>query len=225
MTDQTAYHHGNLREELVTAALEMIQENGGAYGVTLRKIASRVGVSHAAPYRHFQDKKDLLAAVARQGFDLLMDWTRKRLSETDGEPLSRFGAWGMAYMDFAIAHPAHFRVMFAPPEKGMTLSEDLRPESSHYFKEFQELVSDCHDKGVLVGEDPASITRAAWSMVHGFSTLFIGNHMETTGLDLQAVTHMKRSILMTFYRGTRPDGEGLSYKAAAGKKESEKESP
>lgn len=173
--------------------------------MTLRKIASRVGVSHAAPYRHFKDKEALLCAVAREGFDLLMDWTQTRLADVGEDPLLQFGTWGMAYMDFAIAHPAYFRVMFRPSEKNSTQTGDFRPASSAYSREFRRLVKKWHASGVLSATDPAAITRAAWSMVHGFSMLFIENHLETETLDDKAVLQMKRSVLKLLYFGTRPD--------------------
>src|SRR5690606_17147113 len=100
------YHHGNLPAALVDAALEVL-ESEGIEALTLRELARRVGVTHAAPYRHFKDKAALLAALAAEGFARLS----RAVEARRGEGIA--GA-AEAYLRFAADHPAHFRLMFAP---------------------------------------------------------------------------------------------------------------
>ena len=104
------YHHGNLRRALLDEALATIRAEG-VDGLTLREIGARVGVSRTALYRHFADKRALLAAVATEGFrtlrqQLITAW------EDGGRGRAAFDSMGVAYVRFAVANPAHYRVMF-----------------------------------------------------------------------------------------------------------------
>ena len=102
--DEKPYHHGDLRRVLLDAAVAAIAERGAA-ALSLRDLARRAGVSHAAPTHHFRDKAGLLTAVAAEGFALL----GTALAEADD-----FAATGVAYVRFATTHPGHFAVMFRP---------------------------------------------------------------------------------------------------------------
>ena len=200
-TDEiTTYHHGNLRCRLIEVALEMIEEAGTAE-LTLRGIAKRAGVSHSAPYRHFSDKEALLVAVTRQGVALMLSEINHRLERAKGDPLARFMVCGLAYIDFAIAHPAHYRVMFASPRKGAP--EELRPESTPFFHLFIDEITECWKQGILKGESPYPIALSAWSTVHGFSLLVIDGHLRGGSLDEGSLESMKRGLLYAFYEGVR----------------------
>lgn len=107
-----AYHHGDLRAELIRSAVELIAEDDLAQ-LSLRKVAARAGVSYAAPYHHFECKNDLLAAVAAQAFEDL----RGRLESAIARrrtPARRFEAAAHTYLDFAVENPSYFRVMSMP---------------------------------------------------------------------------------------------------------------
>src|SRR5580692_419578 len=110
------YHHGNLRESLVAAAVQLIAEVGPA-GFNLREVARRAGVSHNAPYRHFRDKGELLAVVAVEGFrELNAALLEGAASEVT--PLGHLKRAGYAYIAFALRRPEHFAAMFDAPELG-----------------------------------------------------------------------------------------------------------
>ena len=116
------YHHGDLRNSLIQAALALVAERG-VEGFSLREAARTVGVSASACYRHFADREELLAAVAHEGLDTLAEEMRvaaaaARRAERRSTPCSRFWDYSGAYLHFALAHPAHFRVMHAVPEVG-----------------------------------------------------------------------------------------------------------
>src|SRR5882762_9928982 len=121
------YHHGNLRETLLEAAIRLIAEVGPT-AFTLREVARRAGVSHNAPYRHFRDRDDLLAAVATQGYRELtvamMTAAKPELS-----PRNRLKQAGLAYVSFALRRPEHFTVMFDAPS-----SQQQRPDAAEAAK-------------------------------------------------------------------------------------------
>lgn len=105
------YHHGNLRQGLIDAALPLIEAKG-PLGFTLAEAARGVGVSSAAPYRHFRGRDDLIEAVAEQGFELFAEQLEAAWNNGRPSPLSAFMAIGRAYLAFARSRPAHYMAMF-----------------------------------------------------------------------------------------------------------------
>ncbi len=112
------YHHGNLREALAEAARGLIEEKG-PLGFTMAEAARSAGVSPAAPYRHFKNREDLIAEVARQGFEMFADRLERAFDDGRPSPLSAFTATGRTYLDFARAHPGHYIAMF---ESGLAVA-------------------------------------------------------------------------------------------------------
>src|SRR5579862_3749467 len=110
------YHHGNLREALLEAAIALIAEVG-PMAFTLREVARRAGVSHNAPYRHFRDKEDLMTAVATEGYRELTV-AMQEAGRKQARALDRLKYAGLAYIDFALRRPEHFAVMFDAPLSG-----------------------------------------------------------------------------------------------------------
>ncbi len=162
------YHHAHLRETLLQAAIQLIAEVGPA-GFTLREVARRAGVSHNAPYRHFPDRKDLLAAVAGQGFreldEAMLEAVRHQRSS-----VGRLKRAGLAYVKFALRRPEHFTVMF-----DAAVSNHKTPVSAeaaeHAFGTLVSLVKSCQDEGRLPSGDLRQFALLAWSMVHGIAKL------------------------------------------------------
>ncbi len=125
------YHHGNLKEALVRAALELIAEKGPA-GFTFADAARWAGVSPAAPYRHFRDRDALLADVAQRGFALFADALAKAWDEGKPDVMTAFDRLGKTYLAFAKREPAYYSAMF---EAGVPLDTDplLREASENAF--------------------------------------------------------------------------------------------
>jgi AcrR family transcriptional regulator len=162
------YHHGHLREALLQAAIELIAEVEPA-GFTLREVARRAGVSHNAPYRHFPDGEDLLAAVAAQGFrelnEAMLEAVRHQRSS-----VGRLKRAGLAYVEFALRRPEHFTVMFdAAVSKHKT--PDSAEAAEQAFGTLVSLVKCCQDEGRLPSGDLHQFALLAWSMVHGIAKL------------------------------------------------------
>ncbi|MGK5738323.1 TetR/AcrR family transcriptional regulator [Micromonospora sp. URMC 103] len=162
MTSTRGYHHGDLRRTLLDAAVEVIAESGPG-AVSLRDLARRAGVSHAAPAHHFGDKAGLLTALAVQGFDLLAETLRDA-----GDGLLDAG---VAYVDFAVRHRAHFEVMFRPDLYRADAAE-VRAASARAGDVLRSRVAglSARDGGPA---DPQRDALAAWSIVHGFATLWL----------------------------------------------------
>jgi AcrR family transcriptional regulator len=157
------YHHGDLRRALLAAAVDAITENGPA-GVSLRDLARRVGVSNAAPVHHFRDKAGLLTALAAEGYALLADTLNATRARTDS-----FVELGVTYVRFAVRNRAHFEVMFRP---------DLHHADDPDLTRARENAGAALAGGVetvgdqRTGPDQRMARVAAWSLVHGFATLW-----------------------------------------------------
>jgi AcrR family transcriptional regulator len=170
MRKRKPYHHGNLREELLEAAIRLIAEVGPT-AFTLREIARRAGVSHNAPYRHFRDKDDVIAAVATQGYrELNTAMLEAAKPETDA--IRRLKCAGLAYIAFALRRPEHFTVMFDAPISRRTNPEAAQA-SERAFGTVVSLVKNCQEAGQLPAGDTMEFALLAWSMVHGIAKLAI----------------------------------------------------
>jgi AcrR family transcriptional regulator len=169
------YHHGDLRAALIQSGLELIREVG-ADAFTLREAARRSNVSHTAPYRHFRDKSELLAAIAEEGFELLAKEMR-RAGETKGTAVERLVRAGRAYVDFALRRPEHFKVMFAA-----RLDPERHPAARHAADEafggLVALVIGCQQAKEVRALPPLTVARIAWSQVHGIATLASGGQFQ-----------------------------------------------
>ena len=165
-----SYHHGNLRESLLQAAVRAIAEMGPA-AFTLREAARRAGVSHNAPYRHFRDKEALLAAVAEQGFRELTQAMREAgLRQTNA--LDKLKKSGVAYVAFAVRRPEHFTVMFDAPVCGNDDPEFIKA-SEESFNTLVTFIRNCQEEGELPAGDTMERALYAWSMVHGIAKLAV----------------------------------------------------
>ncbi|WP_189133942.1 TetR/AcrR family transcriptional regulator [Wenjunlia tyrosinilytica] len=164
--EERAYHHGDLRRALLDAAVALIAERGTA-AISLRDLARRAGVSHAAPAHHFKDKSGLFTAIAAEGHRLLA-----ASIEAEAVPASKeLLEMGVRYVRFALAHPAHFEVMFQP---GLLRRDD--PDLRAAQAQTGELLRSGLPLGTPV-PDAESSALAAWSLAHGFATLCLSGNV------------------------------------------------
>ena len=130
---KSSYHHGNLRNALLSAALEVVREEGvGA--ISLREVARRAGVSHAAPAHHFGDKAGLLTALATQGYELFGAALRDGAARAQGDPKLRLSWVGWAYVMLAAQHRQRFEIMFRPELLHQADAELVEASSTAYLE-------------------------------------------------------------------------------------------
>jgi AcrR family transcriptional regulator len=169
------YHHGDLRTALLEAAEAELAEKG-IEGFTLRGCARRAGVSHAAPAHHFADANALLTALAARGFDRFLGHQQSRRANADN-PREKLVLSGLAYIEFALAYPDLFRLMFA--SKRIDFSDPvLQKAASASFTDLVEQVAAV--TGRQLGRNPGAEAEvgAVWSMVHGLSDLLLAGRMK-----------------------------------------------
>lgn len=186
---KTAYHHGDLRSGLLDAAVEVIQQRG-VHGLSLRECARRLGVSHAAPYRHFKSKDALLVALVGQGFRWLVDAGKEAMSAVD-DPRAQMDAYGVAYVHFALRRPVHHRLMFASELDGSLASSDDLVASQEAFL----LLHESAQHTVGPNDDSMLAAYAFWSMVHGISMLILDGRIPPERIATKAqVTALTESM-------------------------------
>lgn len=172
------YHHGDLREALLAEALKFIEQRGLA-ALSLRDLARRLGVSPAAPYHHFADRRDLLRALAEHGFGRLNASMREDLGRVGESPVDRLRALGRAYLRFATHHPFHFRLMFRT-ECGPQDAPTTDPASSG-FGLLRDVVIECLKHAGRGAEDPMPSILAMWGGVHGLAALRLDGPLASLG--------------------------------------------
>jgi AcrR family transcriptional regulator len=169
------YHHGDLRQSLIHAALRTIDRRG-VEALTLRAVGASLGVSRTALYRHFADKDTLLAAVAAEGFRtlhsaLISTW------EGAGRGLAGFRAQGFAYIAFGTTHPSHYRVMFGGYVTGVAKGSDLDVAGQAAFMALVDALVDLQQQGIFRRDDPVMQARYVWGTVHGVTMLLMAGKM------------------------------------------------
>lgn len=170
------YHHGSLRAQALRAAAEIVADEGPE-ALSLRDLARRAGVSHAAPAHHFGDRRGLFTALAAEGFALLGEALRPSVDSGD------FARTAVAYVDFATAHPGHFAVMFRPSllDAGDAALHESRERVAGLLQAGFDSVP---DDRIRIGREDAR--RASWALVHGLAELILSGALP--GADRQRLT-------------------------------------
>jgi AcrR family transcriptional regulator len=204
MTAMTAtkqnYHHGDLRTALLDSALEIIGELG-PQALTIREVARRAGVSHAAPYRHFTDKDELILSVVERGFALMQATMQAQKDAAGPDSLSQFAASGLAYVDFALTHPAYYRVMFSGDLLSTTGHVSLQHTSREALQEMVADISRCQELGVVRAGDPAMQALTILSTIHGFVSLVNDNRIGHLVDNPFSLENIRNEVLAAIFEG------------------------
>lgn len=165
------YHHGNLKQALVDAALELV-ETKGPMGFTLSQAAKQAGVTPAAVYRHFEGREDLIAEAARQGYEIFADLIEFAYSEGQPSALAAFEATGRAYLAFARKYPGHYVAMF---ESGISINRtpELASVARRSFDVLERAAAELSEHIPPEKRPPPQMFSAhIWAMSHGVVELF-----------------------------------------------------
>jgi AcrR family transcriptional regulator len=188
---------GDLRRALMNAAIAALTDDGADH-LSLRDVARRAGVSHAAPAHHFGTKAGLLTAVATEGFELFAVHLSAAAQPVGDEPATQLAALGRAYAEFAERYPAHFEVMFRP---WLIQADDpaFAAAGDAAFELLRSYIEECQGAGWRPDADTGDLTVAAWSLAHGVAVLrqqgSLARHFPDDSLD--GVVAIAASILGT----------------------------
>lgn len=189
------YHHGNLREELLAQAERTVRERGTS-ALSLRELARDVGVSHAAPRRHFADRQALLNAMANSGFNRLGRELREALDGAGADFETRLQATAAAYVRFATRDAALLELMFA--SKHGDDAEELHEAANRAFGVMLDLILQGQAEGALEAGDPERVGLVLFATVQGIAAMVTGGMLEADQLDDVLADAARR-----FLRGSR----------------------
>lgn len=201
-----SYHHGDLRETLIQGALELIEEKG-VEALSLRAVARAAGVSPGAPYHHFKNRGEILAAVASQGFVLMHEAMADAKAKADQEDSTKcLCVMGEAYATFATKHPGHFRVMFRPELSDRKAFPELDAVARPVFEELANTVIAAQTDGNIPTGDPRRFILLSWAVAHGISSLMVdgplGVHFEKLDLNPSDLGEIVSTTLGTLFNAT-----------------------
>jgi AcrR family transcriptional regulator len=189
MPKKKSYHHGDLKNALIEAGADILS-NEGVSALSLRKVAQKAGVSHAAPYAHFADKQALIAAISTEGYKKLYAQIAQVAERYRSDPLRRFVEASWAYVQFALDEPDQFKVTLS----GMIEKEQDYPAfvetAKQTFNLVVDIVTQCQQAGFL-RKGAADLTAVSvWALIHGFVSLLLENQISHTVLDRFSVREM-----------------------------------
>lgn len=164
------YHHGDLRAALLAAGEAELAERG-IEAFSLRGVARRAGVSHAAPAHHFGDVTGLLTALAAEAFRRFVQSQERRQSKAPGDPLSQLVAAGLGYIDFALDHPALFRLMFSSDRPSHGSPELVAAANAAYDKLERDVAA-------LRPDTTKADVQTVWALTHGLADLLNGGRIK-----------------------------------------------
>ncbi len=173
------YHHGDLKNALIGAGIEVLAKEG-IHGLSLRKVAQRAGVSHAAPYAHYADKQALVAAISTEGYRRLYETLRALIARYSGDPLRQLVEAAWAYTHFALQAPDHFKITFS----GVVEKEQAYPSfvelSQKSFELVLQIVVACQAVRILKPGPPDLVAVSVWGLVHGVISLLLEGQISHT---------------------------------------------
>src|SRR5688572_15312323 len=163
MPRKKTYHHGDLKNALIKAGVGMLAKDGVS-GLSLRKVASKAGVSHAAPYSHFADKQALIAAISTDGFRKLYERVHSVMGKFQGKPRRQLIEVAWEYVQFAMDDPGRFKVMFSGVLEKEKEHPEIVAESQNNFRQVVELVELNQSVGVLQAGPSDLVALSAWGI-------------------------------------------------------------
>jgi AcrR family transcriptional regulator len=188
------YHHGNLKEALISAGLDILSELG-VEGLSMRNVAKKIGVSHTASYNHFADKQALLAAISTAGYEQLHKILLETFENSKNTQANILSEVGWSYMQFALKNPAKFKLMFSGALEEERNHPDYEAISQKSIALFEEILLFCQTKGQLPVGRVEDLAIKLWSTVHGFTTLMLENQFPPQYLQNKDIKELLGSLI------------------------------
>jgi AcrR family transcriptional regulator len=200
---RSSYHHGNLKQALIEATLQLIEE-GEAEAVTVRAAAKRAGVSSGAPFRHFPNRTALMTAVAEEA---MRRFRAEIVSALDkvvaGDALVRLHALGTAYLRWVVRNPTHFKVISARDLIDFQGSESLRRDNQEIQAIMDGLLAEAQLRGLLRADDLVPVPLAARALVYGLARMYIDGHLPQWGVTANQAETAMQAAMALFVDGLR----------------------
>ena len=200
----SAYHHGDLKKTLIQCAVRML-EKVHPEDLSLRELARLAGVSQAAPYRHFKNKEELVAAISQQGFELKFGYLLDAIRKYRSDPKEMYFQCALAYFRMGREHPQHFRLMISSSVKPCPDYPDLLAAASATFVVVRDMVEICQSAGVLGEGDPYQRAMNCWAVVNGFTALYADDRLSWLGIDDANAEHFLRGLMTQYLMGASQD--------------------
>lgn len=189
MPKKKTYHHGDLKNALIKAGVEILAKEGVS-GLSLRKVASKAGVSHAAPYAHFSDKQSLIAAISTEGFRQLYERINVVAEKYKTQPSRQLVEAAWAYVQFAMDDPDRFKVMFSGVlEKERDYTEFVEISQKN-FQQVIKIIEANQAAGILRSGPSDLAALSAWGTVHGFIMLLLEGQISHTILEKRTLRQL-----------------------------------
>ena len=202
MPKKKTYHHGDLKNALINAGVEILAKDGVS-GLSLRKVASKAGVSHTAPYSHFADKQALIAAISTEGFRQLYERISAVVEEYKTTPSRQLVEVAWAYVQFAMDDRDRFKVMFSGVLEKEKEYPEFVAESQRNFQLVKMTVEANQAVGVLRSGPSDLASLSAWGIIHGFVMLLLEGQIPHAVLEQKSLRE-----LVEFQLGQIMAGDG-----------------
>lgn len=198
--DKNPYHHKDLHVKLIQAAISLLPTKG-ANGLSLREVAKVAGVSHTAPYRHFKDKADLLAAIAQTGFERLSEATAEVVERHIDDPRQQFIEGAVAYVNLGLENPEMVHLMFGGVLNPDSLSQAFYNVADNSFDGLVHIIQAGQEAGLFKSEPPESIALSAWCMAHGLMMLITAGQLQDVAENPAQAEQLSRMLAHNLLTG------------------------
>jgi AcrR family transcriptional regulator len=189
MMNKKSYHHGDLKNALIAAGIEILAREG-VHALSLRQVALKAGVSHSAPYAHFADKQALIAAISTAGYLKVEEHAERVLREYGNRPVQLLVRTGWEYVQFAITEPEHFKITFSGVVEKEKDFPALVEAAQKSFNLLTQVIAKCQAAGVLRPGPTDLMAVSVWGAIHGFVTLNLEGQVPHSVLESHAWQEM-----------------------------------
>jgi len=199
--ENNTYHHGDLRNELIEIGAKLLIEQG-LENFSLRKVAKKIGVSHAAPYRHFKNREDLILEIAKKGIDEFYDALAKPFHEFNDQPKLQLIELGKAYIKFAVNKPYLMKILFFSDLKKKVDLSNIANINKNSYSMLEESARNFIATGETHIKDVQTLSILSWSSVHGLSALLMEDVIDFGPANDEMIDQLVRLHINGYFKST-----------------------